>query len=265
MISTPEQQAVFLAQHYWDNFDFRDSAVLNSSEAFDRFYIEYLMVLVNVSEEEAGKSISTLIRDASINSDITKFLLDQAEKYLYHPNSPIRNEMLYEEFVKGALESNVVDELVKVRYQYQYDMVRKNKPGNLAADFGYTFKDGTVSSLYQTPADKMILYFHNPDCPECRVTKEKISASQLVQELIGEGKLTILAIYPDKDIELWKKHYNEYPDNWINVYDEATILMDDEVYDLKAIPTLYLLDGDKSVILRDAPFEEIEYYLNNQQ
>jgi hypothetical protein len=33
------------------------------------------------------------------------------------------------------------------------------------------------------------------------------------------------------------------------------------LYDLKAIPTLYLLDGSKTVLLRDATLEEIEKYL----
>jgi len=33
------------------------------------------------------------------------------------------------------------------------------------------------------------------------------------------------------------------------------------LYDLKAIPTLYLLDKDKTVLLKDATAEEIEEYL----
>ena len=34
-----------------------------------------------------------------------------------------------------------------------------------------------------------------------------------------------------------------------------------QLYDLKAIPTLYLLNKDKTVLLKDAPAQTIEEYL----
>jgi hypothetical protein len=37
--------------------------------------------------------------------------------------------------------------------------------------------------------------------------------------------------------------------------------LDRELYDLKAMPTLYLLDKDKKVLLKDAPVEQVEQYL----
>jgi len=38
-------------------------------------------------------------------------------------------------------------------------------------------------------------------------------------------------------------------------------LKNDEIYDLKAIPTLYLLDKDKKVVLKDVTFNQVENYL----
>ena len=37
--------------------------------------------------------------------------------------------------------------------------------------------------------------------------------------------------------------------------------MDDRLYDLKAIPTIYLLDSSKRVILKDVPVEVAEEWL----
>jgi hypothetical protein len=69
-------------------------------------------------------------------------------------------------------------------------------------------------------------------------------------------QIKIAVIYPDKDLTLWEK--TQYPESWINGYNHETI---HQLYDLKAIPTLYLLDYNKRIILKDAPVEEIMEYL----
>ena len=51
------------------------------------------------------------------------------------------------------------------------------------------------------------------------------------------------------------------PSGWINGYDKELTVLDRELYDLKAMPTLYLLDKDKKVLLKDAPVEQVEQYL----
>lgn len=60
--------------------------------------------------------------------------------------------------------------------------------------------------------------------------------------------LNILMVYPDKNIDTWKKHLSTIPDTWTNGYDKSTVIVDKQVYDLKAIPTLYSLNKDKRVI-----------------
>ena len=51
------------------------------------------------------------------------------------------------------------------------------------------------------------------------------------------------------------------PAGWINSYDSTVSLKNDEIYDLKAIPTLYLLDKDKKVVMKDVTFNQVENYL----
>mgnify|MGYP002527024690 FL=1 len=52
---------------------------------------------------------------------------------------------------------------------------------------------------------------------------------------------------------------------WINGYDKKQTIEQNNLYDLKAIPTLYLLDKDKTVLLKDVTTKEIEEYLQNIQ
>ena len=50
---------------------------------------------------------------------------------------------------------------------------------------------------------------------------------------------------------------HENPSWWISAYDKGPKILNGDIYDLKAIPTLYLLDGAKTVMLKDAPVEEV--------
>jgi len=145
MINTPERQASFLAEHYWDNIDFQDTTILQQKDNLDRFFIDYLFILSNLSNEEATKSIELLSKNLSKNTSISKFIYDLSEKYLNHPNSPIRNDMIYEQFLKGALASKVMDEATKTRYRYQFDLLQKNKPGDLAEDFSFALINDEIS------------------------------------------------------------------------------------------------------------------------
>ena len=75
------------------------------------------------------------------------------------------------------------------------------------------------------------------------------------------GNLKILAVYPDEDKEEWERHLPDFPKEWINGYDKKLVIKEKNLYDLKAIPTLYLLDKDKKVLLKDATVAQIDQYL----
>lgn len=72
-----------------------------------------------------------------------------------------------------------------------------------------------------------------------------MESSFLINEFSKSNKLKILAVYPDEDLDAWKEHVSVMPKDWINSYDKRVSLKNDEIYDLKAIPTLYLLNKEK--------------------
>ena len=80
-------------------------------------------------------------------------------------------------------------------------------------------------------------------------------------EITVEGRvsLSVLAIYPDEDVDKWRR--TKYTEFMINAYDKGQTLTNEKLYDLKASPTLYLLDRDQRVILKDVNIEKIEWHL----
>ncbi|PXV58865.1 thioredoxin-like protein [Dysgonomonas alginatilytica] len=143
-------------------------------------------------------------------------------------------------------------------------MMLKNRIGEQATDFSYTLASGKTGTLHQVKSDYSLLLFYNPDCHACEETIAGIKASPILSQLIQSKTLTILSFYPDADIAIWKKHLIDIPKDWINGYDKELAVQNKRLYDLKAIPSLYLLDKNKNVLLKDTELTLIEEYLKTK-
>ena len=262
VITEPEERAAYMVAHYWDKFNFADTSLIHVPEVSEQAFVDFLQVLPYVPYADVEKEISGML-DKALLADTLMFayFTELYDKYLYDPNSPMRDESLYIYVLDAVLEAPFLDEVSKIRPAHLLELALKNRVGEPATDFTYTLVDGKKGTLYRTKADCLLLFFYNPDCHACKEITDQLAASPFVTEWIKNNKLKILAVYPDEDLEAWKKHISYMPAGWINSYDSTVSLKNDEIYDLKAIPTLYLLDKDKKVVLKDVTFNQVENYL----
>ena len=72
-------------------------------------------------------------------------------------------------------------------------------------------------------------------------------------------------IFIDREVDAWKAKAATYPKNWINGYDHNFTIREDLIYNVRAIPSLYLLDSSKRVILKDAPVEQVLTFMRQMQ
>ena len=82
-----------------------------------------------------------------------------------------------------------------------------------------------------------------------------------ISQMIASGRLAVLNIYIDEDLEAWRSYMPIYPDEWYNGFDPDFIIRNQELYNVRAIPSLYLLDAEKKVLLKDAPENKVFDYL----
>lgn len=258
-------QLVWLGEHYWDSLDYTDSTLTNNVDLIGPAFGNYLHLLLLLPAQQAAASIKSMLNSAATgNPAAFDLLIRWYEDALYDPNSPLRNEDLYIPVIEYIVTSPKVDSLRKIRPQYQLDMALKNRPGEVATDFAYTTPDGHSHRLSALKANYTLLFFYNPDCPACKDVKDYIVVSDTFQNWIGKGRLRVLAVYPDEDLKLWRKRLAQMPEGWVTGCDPRHRLTNDRLYDLKAIPTLYLLDKGKRVILKDAPVEIVEEWFNDK-
>ena len=258
-------RASYLALHWWDKFDFTDTLCLHLPEVTEQAFVDFIDILPSVDENIAARALNTLLTLARLeDSDrVYHYFLTMSENYLYDPNSPLRNEELYSLVLDYVLRNTNDGDPERIRPLYQLEEVKKNRPGSIASDFLYMLHDGRKGWLHDLQSEYTLLYFYDPDCPDCRHTKRMLEELPSVVGLVESGRMQILAFYPDGDADAWESCRDILPVGWLNTCDGTEeLVVKDKLYAIRAIPSLYLLDSEKRVILKDADYNKLDAWLN---
>ncbi len=228
-------------------------------EAF-RMYARLLGAVPCQKGMEAQRKALRLAESYQIGhpeSNIWKMMLDANSAVIDDPNSPERSEDMYVPVLEAMIASPLVDSLSKLTPAYKLPLYSLNRRGTKAADFRFTTSDGRISSLYATSGDFILILFSNPGCDACKTVIRQINDNILLDGMIRDGCLKVINCYPDEDLKYWNEYRKFYPGHWINCYDHLQALNSRTKYNLRAIPSLYLLDREYTVLLKDAPLEAV--------
>ena len=264
MLTDTQDRADWLAEHYWDKMTDperaypSDSVLVSGVRKVDveQRFSNWVSVLEMVAPRKAEKIVGNLCEKALIceeknpESSVLETLTEMMEKYLYDANSPFRNEDYYGAYAGKLAEWNGLSPELRGKYEYQAERTSLNKVGTVAADFRFSDKVGKMRTLHGVKAPMTLLFFSNPGCEACM---------NIINVLKGEP-----TIYIDEDIAAWRSYMPVYPDEWYNGFDPDLAVRTENLYDVRAIPSLYLLDADKKVIMKDAPENKVFNYLTQQ-
>ncbi len=250
----------YLIAHYWDDFDLSDPALFGGNRQ-SIVIAEYIKLLELSSDTTLVKRsiYSVLNRAQEINVSVFEAFISSMEYYLYDCDSQMRNEELYIPVLQFIVESDSIANIDKLRAKYQLALALKNRVGDVAADFKYITNDGGEGSMHAIKSEYLLLFFYSPDCKDCKKLKRELAGSQAIKDLYQDGLLKILAIDVDADIELWRRA--SYPDMMINGYDNLSDIISKSLYNLQIIPSLYLLDAQKRVVLKECAVEDVDSWI----
>lgn len=261
IITETADREAYLRDHYWDNLNFADSLFFMHADtsAMLQAFAEYTSICLTPDD---GDAVAALMQQASVSKTAFEYFGMLAAEILHDPNSPLYSDELYIPVLEAQVASPLLDKYEKIAPDFNLRMAKQNRIGHTANDFRYTMADGRQSTLYAVKARYTLLYFYNPDCSMCREITEMLDASPMLNRMQADGVLRVLAVYPDEDLAAWSAHRAKMPALWINAHDNNLTLRDGMVYDLKAIPSLYLLDSEKKVLIKDTTdVDYIEYTL----
>lgn len=268
MITDTQESAIYLSKHFWDLFPFEDTTLISQPDITEQGFVDFIQLLNHIPYRNAESSIDLMLNKAKVDVVAYNHFISLFEKYFYDPNSPFRNDELYIPVVTNALKAGILTNAKQEIYGFQQRMILKNRVGTIATDFVYTLANGDKRNMHALKSDYLILFFTNPDCPTCETVTGEMNNSTTLKNIFllnssTNSILTVLSVYPDSNIEEWRNALPSMPqENWINAYDDGTHVTNERLYDIKAIPTLYLLDKNKRIILKDTSLENIESYFD---
>ena len=271
MYVEPSERAAYATVHFWDRFTDTsrvyacDSVTVNGvpMEAVESQMGLFATLAGQLPLDEGGKAVARLYDRAEAferkypDSNVFEQLSRLTKHYFYDPNSPVRNEDLYYHYVERLGRSDLIDTGFRMGYEWDARMCRLNRVGTPAADFSFTDTHGRLRTLYGVKAEYTVLIFGNPGCKACMEIMEAMESTPAVAALIESGRLQVVDVYIDQEIEDWKAHIAEYPASWINGYDHGYTIRTDLIYNVRGIPSIYLLDADKTVLMKDVPQEKV--------
>lgn len=271
MYTDPAERTAYAAQHFWDRFTDTsrvyscDSLTVNgvATDAVESQMGLFATLLRQMPLDEGRKAVSQLFgRVESFErkypeSNVFEEMSRLTKYYLYDPNSPVRSEDLYLPYVEGLSRSDQIDDSYRMGYEWEARACGLNRIGTPATDFSFTDTRGRVRTLYGVKAEYTLLIFGNPGCHACQELTVAMREIPEIAALIKAGRLQVVDVYIDQEIDDWRAHIPDYPAEWINGYDQDYVIRTDLLYNVRGIPSIYLLDASKTVLMKDAVEEDV--------
>lgn len=256
-LKSPQERADYLALHYWERFDFGNSELVDNKFVTEQGFVDFISIMPYVAEKRAA--FCTLAGGLAGNVDMLRYFMLLAGRYLAEPESPLCNEELYIFFLESIVEEKDTPEAFYEEAAFELLMAKKNRVGERANDFRFITRSGQRVSLSKVKGEYTLLFFADPECFLCRITKEEVLASETITKMVGEGRLNVLYVCLAGKSEAWKK--TPAPQAWIDACDEKQTVYEKLLYDVPGLPVLYLLDADKVVLLKNATVSQVVSFL----
>lgn len=245
-VLSPSEQNLYLKQHHFDNVDFTDTMLINSTFLTSKA-VSYLSLFQNEanSQEELEDfmlmGVDTVLMRASVNQQIYEFLVDFLiggfesigfDKGLEH----IANASALDQFCENTER--------KLKLENKMELIKKLAIGQPAPDFSTTDINGEVIVLKDIVAKKTILVFWASWCPHCEQIMPVIDSYYK-----GRDDVKVIAISIDESKDQLMKSLEETGYDWINVGElkgwDGDIVLE---YGIVATPSVFVLDENKVII-----------------
>jgi len=250
----------YLSARFWDNIPWNDTNTVIKIVQLQKPFADYLQILSSGSLSSAAESLGKLAEQcANSGRNIQEPFTELFEQSLYDPNSSYKNEELYIRVAEGFLRGNNLIPGARERFNFQLTTLRKNRIGTISEDFKIITSKGREINLHSFVSPYTLLFFYEPECKSCNTDKEYITGSKV---FLNAGKIIkIVAVYTGTDLAVWEAHSGTFPENWDVGHDKDNMIVNESIYDRRASPSIYILDKNKKVILKDANAYEAEAFI----
>ena len=215
MIQSQQDAAEYYAEHFWDNLADPERAYPSDSilvsgvrkTDVEQRFANWMSILDAVDLKTSEMAIKTLYDNAlacerkDTSSNVFETFEAFADKYMYDPNSPMRNEEYYLHFAVRLASYPGFSSQEQAKYAHRAAGCALNRLGQKAADFRFADKRGKMHTLHGIDAPYTLLFFSNPGCEACLNIINMLKEEPKISEMISAGTLAVLNRLP-----IWSRY-----------------------------------------------------------
>lgn len=257
ILETPEKYMSNMIDTFFDNIDFNNETLLNSSFLTSRItdYVFY----INYSEDKETqqnlfkKSVDTVlskINNVTYKKDVIEFLVTQFETSM---NLELIDYLFETHYNK--LPANLQDKKFKEGKKALFAA----EIGRIAPDFSWK-EDGKVLTLSKLKdAENYLLIFWSTTCSHC------LHEIPLVYKYLKENKkVKVIAFSLEKDAFGWNSYKKTLP-NWhhvlgLNKWQNKTA----RTYNIVSTPSYFILDANKKIIAKPELLKDVKQFFTEK-
>ncbi len=255
----------YYKSHYFDGFDFSDPGLLRTP-VFHQKLVTFMKDLTPQLPDSVIASAEYILKKVEGDSILYQYTLAwMLNRYAKREIMGMDKVYVYlaeEYYMKGKAPWISKDQLKKIVHD-----ALALKPlliGNKAPDFVGQDPEGKIISMYSIDAPYLIVAFWDADCGHCRKEIPKLYKGW--KEKLKDKGVKVLAVSLELTDNHWRKFIAEKSlsdEAWINTIDLDGLDDYRSKYDIKATPTIYILDKDKKIIGKWLGADQIPDFIMN--
>jgi len=248
----PDEYLTFLKNHYFDNIDFNNDALLKSTFINDK--INDFIFYLNTSDDNKiidqlqKEAISAVINKLSSNKTLAKDI----EEGLIYTFSKQENIIMVNYMLNHYLQ--LPKELQDAPFINDIKGQLKTAIGMLAPNIFWTENKIKKDLISLTDASYYVVVFWSSTCPHCLM-----EMPLLYNFLKDNRQIKVISIGLEDNTSKagWETQIANYP-NFINVYGENKWKNSfARNYGVNATPSFFILDPDKKIIAKPDDVDEL--------
>lgn len=256
-ISSNEQYLAYSALHAFDNFPYKDGRMHTTPAAMNRL-LAVCSNLFYMNPQHSPAIADTLLTRWQANAANYHAFFNVMENAFGTIGVSFWTEEIYLVMLRNALAYPQLEERRQNYYQQLYELQSKNLPGSQLPDIPILWSDNSRSSLHAVESEYTLLYLQNPDCHTCTAVRGYLATNPELDQAVKSGRLTVVTLYFEKDEQLWRRYLSTKADpRWRHGWDYQSKIESEQLFDLRAIPVIFLLDKDKKVIVKNLPHYDL--------
>jgi peroxiredoxin len=237
----------YYKEHYWDGFDFRDDRLINTP-IYDAKLDEYMNKVVIPYVDSVEKEGDMLLKKTRGTKDLFKYTLHwltyNAETSKVMGMDEVFVYLVENYHMKGDADWLSNDDLQK--YIKRVREIAPNVIGNVAPEIKMKDATGKEIPLSSVNAKYTVVAFWEPSCGHCQ--KEIPQLDSVYKAVLKAKGVKVYAVRTDDPVTQWQEFIKKnHLEEWINVYDPDGRSNYHAEYDIKATPSIYLLDEKKII------------------